>query len=135
VVTFERAQSDKMDTSVKGTGQWLLRDVGFRQWLESPDSNLLWVNGKHGSGKSYLAAHVIDHLSRTAEIDDLCGLAYIYCSPSDLSDSTSGSSSTRTPLESSAAVNLDRLIGSILRQLLHQLPASISLPRLYQAHA
>ncbi|CAN9189995.1 unnamed protein product [Alternaria alternata] len=48
-----------------GTCCWLLNDMTFREWFEyeeniSTASNLLWLNGKPGSGKTVLASFVVE---------------------------------------------------------------------------
>jgi hypothetical protein len=46
------------------TGEWVYRDERFRSWLESDDNCFLWFRGIPGSGKSVLAASLIDRLSQ-----------------------------------------------------------------------
>lgn len=47
---------------MEGTGQWLLSHDTYAAWKKQSAGALLWVHGKHGSGKSYLAAQVIEEL-------------------------------------------------------------------------
>lgn len=44
------------------TGKWLLEHENYTLWKTSSREALLWVYGKHGSGKSHLAARVIEEL-------------------------------------------------------------------------
>lgn len=37
-----------------GTGQWLLSDPVFNNWKEDSASNILWLHGKPGAGKTKL---------------------------------------------------------------------------------
>jgi ankyrin repeat protein len=87
-------------------------------WLGSPaKSRILWLSGIPGSGKTFLAALIIDHL-QTHFTPPVVGIAYLFC---DYKDTTQTS---------------ERLKRAILRQLLHQLddlPAEID--RLYETHA
>ncbi|KAJ4294202.1 hypothetical protein N0V90_007892 [Kalmusia sp. IMI 367209] len=48
-----------------GTGTWVTSSDPYRTWLESEDDGLLWIKGIPGSGKSVLAAHIVDELSRS----------------------------------------------------------------------
>ncbi|KAJ4361759.1 hypothetical protein N0V83_010699 [Neocucurbitaria cava] len=47
-----------------GTGTWLTTSDTFNDWLDGQDHGTLWIKGIPGSGKSVVAAHLIDHLSR-----------------------------------------------------------------------
>lgn len=49
---------------VPGTGTWLTSSETFGKWLKSEDHGLLWIKGIPGSGKSVVAAHLIDKLTR-----------------------------------------------------------------------
>ncbi|KAF3190050.1 hypothetical protein TWF225_002546 [Orbilia oligospora] len=45
------------------SGEWLRDEESFQNWLEEdPLSRVLWVNGKHGVGKSVLCAMTIQHM-------------------------------------------------------------------------
>ncbi|TLS23922.1 hypothetical protein PpBr36_08240 [Pyricularia pennisetigena] len=52
------------DQWVEGTGQWLLQDQAYRQWLLSPNQSpsIIWLTGSAAAGKSVLASTVIDSL-------------------------------------------------------------------------
>ncbi|KAI1372550.1 hypothetical protein F4677DRAFT_462875 [Hypoxylon crocopeplum] len=45
-----------------GTGTWLQRDVSVRKWLDAadPSTNVIWIQGIPGAGKTYLASTAID---------------------------------------------------------------------------
>ncbi|KAK0745592.1 hypothetical protein B0T18DRAFT_428716 [Schizothecium vesticola] len=117
-------QEEKLINIVDGTGQWLLDSQAFQCWLTQPRSQLLWVYGKHGSGKSHVASRIINELrfqcdsERAAAScsDDLTALAYVYCS-----SLTEGGN------------NPKQLLGSILHQLFAQHPPAAKLPALPQA--
>ncbi|EQB58542.1 hypothetical protein CGLO_01212 [Colletotrichum gloeosporioides Cg-14] len=55
----------RLGRQLDGTGQWLLEDYHFRHWLE-PDSgsNVLWLRGGAGVGKSIICSHAINELER-----------------------------------------------------------------------
>ena len=48
-----------------GTGAWLTATPTYQQWLHGPQNGLLWIRGIPGSGKSVIAASLVDELSRT----------------------------------------------------------------------
>ncbi|KAK1833652.1 hypothetical protein QBC39DRAFT_302504 [Podospora conica] len=55
---------DELRTSIcEGTGDWLPKDDTFNRWLDPTDAttNVVWVQGFPGAGKTYLASRVVDH--------------------------------------------------------------------------
>jgi hypothetical protein len=48
-----------------GTGAWLTSSATYSLWLNSPTQGLLWIKGIPGSGKSVIAAHLIDILTKS----------------------------------------------------------------------
>jgi ankyrin repeat protein len=126
-VSFLTVQEDRLDECIKGTGEWLLQDQVFISWKTNSASELLWVHGKHGCGKSHLAACVIDHLSKICTESGSTAFAYIYCNPIDTSNVVQGLSAYP---QDSNTVELNSLIGSFLEQLLRQLALSDTPPSL-----
>ncbi len=49
------------DTSVKGTGAWLLQEESYKAWIHQ-EKPLLWMRGNAGIGKSFLAQTVLKEL-------------------------------------------------------------------------
>ncbi|CAI7632375.1 unnamed protein product [Penicillium pancosmium] len=47
-----------------GTGKWLTSAATFKHWREDDDSGLLWIKGIPGSGKSVMAASIINQLQK-----------------------------------------------------------------------
>ncbi|CEI70723.1 hypothetical protein FVEN_g793 [Fusarium venenatum] len=47
---------------LKGTSQWLIESSIFEQWHRGNSHGILWIRGVPGTGKSVLAAKLIDHL-------------------------------------------------------------------------
>ena len=46
---------------MEGSGSWLLSDSKFKNWLDiESSSNVLWLHGGPGVGKSMLCSHVVD---------------------------------------------------------------------------
>jgi hypothetical protein len=48
-----------------GTGEWLASNDTYRDWLQSKHDGLLWIKGIPGSGKSVLAAHLVEKLGQS----------------------------------------------------------------------
>ncbi|KAK8038613.1 hypothetical protein PG993_007024 [Apiospora rasikravindrae] len=69
------------DKLTKFTGEWILGDARFHNWMSSENS-LLWLHGKAGSGKSFLSTTVIKHLKSdeiSKDIDEVYNaMAYFY---------------------------------------------------------
>jgi tetratricopeptide (TPR) repeat protein/Cdc6-like AAA superfamily ATPase len=49
------------DKRLRGTGDWILDEPLFQQWV-SREAPLLWILGGPGAGKSYLSSRIIRHL-------------------------------------------------------------------------
>ncbi|KAJ5591628.1 uncharacterized protein N7459_001997 [Penicillium hispanicum] len=47
-----------------GTGRWLTSSATYQQWQEGEEHGLLWIKGIPGSGKSVMAASIIDQLRK-----------------------------------------------------------------------
>ncbi|KAH8886459.1 ankyrin [Thozetella sp. PMI_491] len=52
-----------LESHLDGTGRWFLRSGAYPEWHASQEHGLLWIRGIPGSGKSVLAASLIDRLS------------------------------------------------------------------------
>ncbi|KAI1366605.1 hypothetical protein F5Y08DRAFT_122750 [Xylaria arbuscula] len=63
-IDFKGDYETQLDMRYKDTCNWVLQDQRFLDWQESRDNALLWYNAQPGSGKSVLAATVIDHLMK-----------------------------------------------------------------------
>ncbi|TLD06594.1 uncharacterized protein PgNI_08371 [Pyricularia grisea] len=66
------------DQWIEGTGQWLLQDQAYRQWLLSHEKspNIIWLTGSAAAGKSVLASTIIDSLVGDAA-DGYCQYFFI----------------------------------------------------------
>ncbi|KAJ5613645.1 hypothetical protein N7528_007299 [Penicillium herquei] len=61
----ERSEfSRHLGSYLEGTGQWLTSTNTYQQWHEGDASGLLWIKGIPGSGKSVMAASIIDQLRK-----------------------------------------------------------------------
>jgi hypothetical protein len=61
----------------RGTCQWFLDSPVFNLWMGHERETML-ILGIPGSGKTFLASAVIDHLNMRYGDSDDCGIAYIY---------------------------------------------------------
>ncbi|KAF9056915.1 hypothetical protein BDP27DRAFT_1454269 [Rhodocollybia butyracea] len=61
------------DKRTPGTGEWILSDPQFVEWREAT-SGVLWIQGKVGSGKTFLSAAIIQELK--ADSASLCCYYY-----------------------------------------------------------
>ena len=50
--------SDENNLPLADTGRWIFEDAGYREWQESRESELLWLCGAPGTGKTMLAKRV-----------------------------------------------------------------------------
>jgi hypothetical protein len=69
------------EAHLEGSGEWLLSSEKYRNWKSSNESDLLWVRGKPGSGKSVLAAVTVTDLK--LEVDPETALGYAFCQRAD----------------------------------------------------
>lgn len=61
-ISFQKTHDMIFNATLEETGSWLLSHETYLSWRERSYGSLLWVYGKHGSGKSHLAARVIEEL-------------------------------------------------------------------------
>ncbi|CAK4031069.1 hypothetical protein FOQG_06417 [Lecanosticta acicola] len=50
------------------TGLWITQTKEYQQWHDSPDTGSLWIKGIPGSGKSVVAASIIQRLKTTEDV-------------------------------------------------------------------
>ena len=98
-------------TRLAGTGKWLLESGTFHDWRDKVGSEILWLRGTPGSGKTNLISLVIDDLQET--FPD--ATTYFYCSYS------SRERSEITPI-----------LRSLLRQLYSNTSGANPIHRLYE---
>lgn len=73
---------NKKTTSVAaGSGDWFQKDRLYEAWTTSTHSDLLWVKGRPGSGKSVLATMVWEHLE--TKKNNFIATAHFYCDSED----------------------------------------------------
>ena len=72
------------DDLLKGACDWVLETPEFCSWYNGADSQLLWIKGDPGKGKTMMAIALIDELSRRLETNsDLGVLSYFFCQNTD----------------------------------------------------
>lgn len=82
-MTFDDRYKTILEQLQPGTGRWLLKHDNFVDWLTlQATSSILWLRGIPGSGKTFLAALVIDHLYKTS-VGPGIGIVYILCDYKD----------------------------------------------------
>ncbi|KAL7911691.1 putative ankyrin repeat protein [Trichoderma velutinum] len=54
-----------LSSHVAGTGHWLTSSDQYQEWLKSDDHGMLWIKGIPGSGKSVMAANLIDEIAKS----------------------------------------------------------------------
>lgn len=90
----------------KGASRWILETSEYKRWKSSHFSSVLLCSGIVGSGKTVLSSSVIEELVVTKATNSMVG--YFFCSHDD-----------HESLQARA------IIGSLARQLLSGLPASV----------
>ncbi|KAF4857247.1 Ankyrin-1 [Colletotrichum siamense] len=107
-LNFGEIQENNFERRVTGSGTWLLDHPEFQAWKQSSQSTLLWVHGKPGTGKSHLAARIINELGPNGSAGGDTALAYAYC----------------TTTQTKTRMTLNSILGTILSQLYKKLPLS-----------
>ncbi|TEA19397.1 Vegetative incompatibility protein HET-E-1 [Colletotrichum sidae] len=117
-LNFGQIQEDNLRRCVEGSGDWLLNHKDFNAWRTGRDSNILWIHGRPGSGKSHLASRIIADFDPSKGTDNPA-VAYAFC--------------TTTQMKTEMTMN--NLLSSILKQLYGQLPLSESIESLLSQFA
>ncbi|KAJ5963671.1 Aldehyde dehydrogenase C-terminal [Penicillium vulpinum] len=60
------------------TGDWVVQDGRFREWMDSPSSSTLWLQGSPGTGKTFLTSAVVKHIMDTKG-SPMEGVGYFFC--------------------------------------------------------
>ncbi|CAI6101215.1 unnamed protein product [Clonostachys chloroleuca] len=63
---------------VDRTCEWFIRNNRYSKWLQSPDSDILWVSGGPGKGKTMLAIYLTQVLEQFVRTRDAT-LLYYFC--------------------------------------------------------
>ncbi|KAL3468788.1 hypothetical protein BJX99DRAFT_265822 [Aspergillus californicus] len=72
LVTDPEAERRRIEATkgglLDGSFQWVLRSAGFQKWHSSSQSQLLWIKGDPGKGKTMLMIGIINELSQQIHI-------------------------------------------------------------------
>jgi hypothetical protein len=66
---------------VEGLCDWILDNPDFQQWRNDEQSQLLWIKGNPGKGKTMLLSEVINQLKRSMPKSTL--VSYFFCQATD----------------------------------------------------
>jgi hypothetical protein len=66
---------------LEGSYRWVLDNSSFRQWHDDPQSQLLWIKGDPGKGKTMLLCGIIDELQKTTA--STASVVYFFCQATD----------------------------------------------------
>jgi hypothetical protein len=102
---------------LKDSYRWVLDNASFQQWHSDPQSQLLWIKGDPGKGKTMLLCGIIDELQKATAARAAC-VFYFFCQATD------------SRINSATAV-----LRGLLYLLVSQQPALISHVRKKHDHA
>jgi DNA replication protein DnaC len=68
--------SEYAEDALKSSGEWLLSEAKFQDWVKQK-SSLLWIAGGLGTGKSYLSAITISKLNENYPQDLTCPSGFL----------------------------------------------------------
>jgi hypothetical protein len=80
-LSFDASYDERCDEHLEGTGFWFVNSDTYEKWKSNKESDLLWVKGKPGCGKSVLAAVAVTDLK--LEVGPETALAYAFCRRGD----------------------------------------------------
>ncbi|KAL2808027.1 hypothetical protein BJX63DRAFT_436478 [Aspergillus granulosus] len=63
--------------------RWVLDTAELRKWHSNPQSQLLWIKGDPGKGKTMLIIGIINELTQQVQSEPLQSLAYFLCQATD----------------------------------------------------
>ena len=66
---------------LEGSYRWVLDNSSFKQWHNDPQSQLLWIKGDPGKGKTMLLCGIIDELQKTTA--STASVVYFFCQATD----------------------------------------------------
>ncbi|KAI0456007.1 hypothetical protein F5B21DRAFT_168072 [Xylaria acuta] len=110
-------QADLLGEREPGTGQWLLNSNEYRQWKQGLHKTL-FCRGDPGSGKTILAAMIVNDLESELGQDTTDAVSYVYCNYKRQDEQTA-----------------EHLLSSLLKQLAQNQPSlPESVKQLYDQH-
>ncbi|KAF2788430.1 NACHT-domain-containing protein [Melanomma pulvis-pyrius CBS 109.77] len=66
---------------LEGSYRWVLDNSSFQQWHDDPQSQLLWIKGDPGKGKTMLLCGIINELQKTLARN--ASVSYFFCQATD----------------------------------------------------
>lgn len=63
-IPYQKHFKTTREKALTGTGQWLFQDPEFSAWQNSSRSQMLWLHGSAGSGKSTLMYVTVEQCAR-----------------------------------------------------------------------
>jgi hypothetical protein len=66
---------------LKDSYRWILENPNFKQWHDDQQSQLLWIKGDPGKGKTMLLCGIVNELEKSIASTSL--LAYFFCQATD----------------------------------------------------
>ncbi|KAH7033954.1 beta transducin-like protein HET-E2C [Macrophomina phaseolina] len=66
---------------LKDSYRWVLNNTNFQQWYNDPQSQLLWIKGDPGKGKTMLLCGIVDELQKSKAKANL--LSFYFCQATD----------------------------------------------------
>ncbi|CAG8930815.1 unnamed protein product [Penicillium salamii] len=84
----DRIESDKGGL-LKDSYHWILGHKDFKQWQNDPESQLLWIKGDPGKGKTMLLCGIINELTASTA-EDTTTISFFFCQAAipDLNNAT-----------------------------------------------
>ncbi|KAF2624043.1 HET-domain-containing protein [Macroventuria anomochaeta] len=77
----KRRIEDTKGGLLEGSYRWVLENSSFQQWHNDPQSQLLWIKGDPGKGKTMLLCGIINELRKT--IARTASVSYFFCQATD----------------------------------------------------
>jgi hypothetical protein len=66
---------------LEGSYRWVIHNSSFQQWHNDPQSQLLWIKGDPGKGKTMLLCGIINELQKT--VARTASVSYFFCQATD----------------------------------------------------
>ena len=68
---------------MKGSCEWFVKSAQYTTWLSAPTSQLLWVKGPPGIGKTVMSLYLSEVLTQVTQKDESSLLLYFFCDYQD----------------------------------------------------
>ncbi|KAI9666864.1 MAG: hypothetical protein M1831_001369 [Alyxoria varia] len=78
-IPYQKHYIEAQKKALEGTGNWLLSHPRFIQWKDSSSSEILWLHGIPGSGKTTLVSILLKTLIEESQSRSCSTPTYFYC--------------------------------------------------------